>query len=225
MNAIDTGSAGAGRFAVVLNTVEAVLRWLGALILAALLVLVLTAVTLRYVFGSGLIWSEELAIWLNVLLVAIGAPLAATSALAMRLDVVVRLLPASVQRLARLVADGIAIDAGLILALGGIDVVAAIGGTSTVLGLPEWLRYACVAAGVALTAFMLFGKRLVADVLARAATVLVIGLALYVASYHLHFAPLDTPSLAAGIAAAIGIVLGAPLPHTLLAGVALATPF
>src|SRR6478752_2820018 len=153
---------------------SAVLRALGAVVLAVLFVLVMTSVTLRYVFGSGLIWSEELAIWLNVLLVATGAPLAATSALAMRLDVVVRLLPASVQRLARLVADGIAIDAGLILALGGADVVAGIGGTSTVLGLPEWLRYACVAAGGALTAFMLFGKTLVEDGLARAATVLVI---------------------------------------------------
>ncbi len=230
MNAIETSAVqvvpfGTSRFAAFLNAVEAALQWLGALILAVLLVLVLTSVALRYVFGSGLIWSEELAIWLNVLLVAIGAPLAATSALAMRLDVVVRFLPASLQRLARLLADGIAIDAGLILALGGADVVAGIGGTSTVLGLPEWLRYACFAAGGALTAFMLFGKTLVEDGLARAATVLVIGLALYVASYHLHIVPLDTPSVAAGIAAAIGILLGAPLPHTLLAGVALATPF
>ena len=230
MNAIETSAVqavpfGTSRFAAFLNAVEAALQWLGALILVVLLVLVLTSVALRYVFGSGLIWSEELAIWLNVLLVAIGAPLAATSALAMRLDVVVRFLPASLQRLARLLADGIAIDAGLILALGGADVVAGIGGTSTVLGLPEWLRYACFAAGGALTAFMLFGKTLVEDGLARAATVLVIGLVLYVASYHLHVAPLDTPSVAAGIAAAIGILLGAPLPHTLLAGVALATPF
>jgi tripartite ATP-independent transporter DctM subunit len=230
MDAIETSAVpvlpfGARRFAAFLNALEAVLQWLGAAILAVLLVLVLTSVTLRYLFGSGLIWSEELAIWLNVLLVAIGAPLAATSALAMRLDVLVRFLPASLQRLARLLADGIAIDAGLILALGGADVVAGIGGTSTVLGLPEWLRYACVAASGALTAFMLFGKTLVEDGLARAATVLVIGLALYIASYHLHLAPLDTPSLAAGVAAAIGIVLGAPLPHTLLAGVALAAPF
>src|SRR5215468_6077936 len=138
MNAVETSAVplvplGAGRFAALLKAVEAALQWFGALILAVLLVLVLTSVTLRYVFGSGLIWSEELAIWLNVLLVAIGAPLAATSALVMRLDVVVRFLPASLQRLARLVADGIAIDAGLILALGGADVVAVIGGTSTVL--------------------------------------------------------------------------------------------
>ena len=90
MNAVETSAVqvvpfGTSRFAAFLNAVETALQWLGALILAVLLVLVLTSVTLRYVFGSGLIWSEELAIWLNVLLVAIGAPLAATSALAMRL--------------------------------------------------------------------------------------------------------------------------------------------
>jgi tripartite ATP-independent transporter DctM subunit len=230
MTAMETSAVpivryGASRFAALLDAIESCLQWLGAIILGILLVLVLTSVTLRYVFGSGLIWSEELAIWLNVLLVAIGAPLAATSALAMRLDVVVRLLPLPAQRFARLLADAIAIDAGLILALGGIDVVAAIGGTSTVLGLPEWLRYAGVAAGGALTAFMLFGKTLVEDGLARATSVLVIALALYAASYHLNVATLATPSLAAAVAAAIGILLGAPLPHTLLAGVALATPF
>ena len=80
MNAIETSAVqvvpfGTSRFAAFLNAVEAALQWLGALILAVLLVLVLTSVTLRYVFGSGLIWSEELAIWLNVLLVAIDAPL------------------------------------------------------------------------------------------------------------------------------------------------------
>jgi TRAP-type C4-dicarboxylate transport system permease small subunit len=62
MNAVETSAVpvlrfGAGRFASFLNAVEAVLQWLGALILAVLLVLVLTSVTLRYVFGSGRIWS------------------------------------------------------------------------------------------------------------------------------------------------------------------------
>ncbi len=69
-----------------------ILQWSGALVLAILpSVLVLTSVMLRYVFGSGFIWSEELAIWLNVLLVAVGAPLAATGPLAMRLDVIVQI--------------------------------------------------------------------------------------------------------------------------------------
>ena len=82
-----TGSARA--FARGLDRLAVVLQALGAAILAVLLVIVLTSVTLRYVFGSGFIWSEELAIWLNVVLVAVGAPLAATGPLAMRLDVIV----------------------------------------------------------------------------------------------------------------------------------------
>src|SRR6478609_9565871 len=72
---------------------SAALRLLGALVLGVLFVLVMTSVTLRYLFGSGFIWSEELAIWLNVLLVAIGVPLAVTGPLAMRLDVIVQFFP------------------------------------------------------------------------------------------------------------------------------------
>src|ERR1700754_469913 len=95
---------GASRaLASALDRLSVALQWLGALILAVLLALVLTAVTLRYVFGSGLIWSEELAIWLNVALVAVGAPLAAAGPLAMRLDVIVQFLPAPAQRIARVV--------------------------------------------------------------------------------------------------------------------------
>ena len=54
-----------GRLASVLGLLEAGLSWISALILALLLAIVLTSVALRYLFGSGLIWSEEVAIWLN----------------------------------------------------------------------------------------------------------------------------------------------------------------
>ena len=217
---------GASRaLASALDRLSVVLQWLGAFILAVLLALVLTAVTLRYVFGSGLIWSEELAIWLNVALVAVGAPLAVSGPLAMRLDVIVQFFPERAQKLARVIADGIAIDAGLILALGGADVVGAIGGTSTVLGLPEWLRYAAIAAGGGLTVFMLVGRTIVQDGLPRALLVLATGIALYLAAHHLHAVTIASPSLAAGVAAAVGLILGAPLPHTLLVGVSLAAPF
>ncbi|NWG24016.1 MAG: TRAP transporter large permease subunit [Pseudorhodoplanes sp.] len=214
----------ARRLAAPLDALEALLQWLGALVLAALFVLVMTSVTLRYAFGGGLIWSEELAIWLNVLLVAIGAPLAVTGVLAMRLDVVVRFLPAPAQVAAGLAADGIAIAAALILALGASGVAQAIGGMSTVLRLPEWLPYAAIAAGGALTIVMLVGRTLQRDGALRAALILAAGVLIYLAAHHLQIARLDAPSLAAGLIAAIGLLLGAPLPHTLLVGVALATP-
>jgi tripartite ATP-independent transporter DctM subunit len=230
MTAMDTilpvPAHGAGRaLASALDRLSVFLQWLGGAILAVLLALVLTSVTLRYVFGSGLIWSEELAIWLNVVLVAIGAPLAATGPLAMRLDVIVQALPVPAQKVARVIADGIAIDAGLILAFGGADVVAAIGGTSTALGLPEWLRYAAIAAGGALMVFVLVGRAMVQDGAARALLILATGVALYLAAHNLHAFTVSSPSLAAGVAATIGLILGAPLPHTLLVGVSLAAPF
>jgi len=207
------------------DTLSHALKLFGALVLAVLFVLVMTSVTLRYVFGSGLIWSEELAIWLNILLVAIGAPLAVTGPLAMRLDVIVQFFPVSLQKIARLLADAVAVDAGLILALGGANVVGAIGGTSTVLGLPEWLRFAAISAGGGLTILMLLGRSMVDDGLQRAAFVLGLGIALYLLAHNVHFAPISAPSLAAGVVAAIGLVLGAPLPHTLLVGVSFAAPF
>lgn len=219
-------SVGLGRrLAAPLDALEATLKWLGALVLAVLFVLVMASVTLRYVFGSGLIWSEELAIWLNVLLVAIGAPLAVTGVLAMRLDVVVRFLPAPAQTVAELLADGIAIAAGLILMLGSSDVARSIGGISTVLGMPEWLRYGAIAAGGALTVAMLTGRTWQREGATRAALILAAGILFYLAAHHLQLARLDAPSIAAGAFAAIGLLLGAPLPHALLVGAALAAPF
>src|SRR5262249_9107204 len=112
-------ASGTNRFlAATLDCIAAMLQGLGAAILAILLVLVLTSVMLRYLFGSGLIWSEELAIWLNVALVAVGAPLAVTGPLAMRLAVIVQFLPASFHRIARVSAATLAIDAAPLLALG-----------------------------------------------------------------------------------------------------------
>lgn len=221
----DAVHSGSRIVASALGHISSVLQWLGALVLGALFVLVMVSVTLRYAFGSGLIWSEELAIWLNILMIAIGAPVAMTGPLAMRLDVVVQLLPVSLQKGARILADAIAIDAGLILIFGGANVVAAIGGTSTVLGMPEWLRYAAIAAGGGLMVLMLIGRIFAQDGAARAVLILATGIVLYLAAHHLQATNLSAPSLAAGIAAAIGLLLGAPLPHALLVGVSMATPF
>src|SRR5580704_273229 len=93
-----------GRLAAMLGFLESGLSWISALILALLLAIVLTSVGLRYLFGSGFIWSEELSIWLNVVLVAVGSPLAVTGALAMRFDVVIRWLPDSIQKIASIAA-------------------------------------------------------------------------------------------------------------------------
>lgn len=99
----------------VLVRIEAGLGSVCAAILAVLLIIVLCAVALRYIFGAGLLGSDELAIWLHVALIAFGAPLSINSALAMRLDVFVRPLPARAQAAAAIVADVFVVLSGLVL--------------------------------------------------------------------------------------------------------------
>lgn len=213
------------RSSAALGRLVAALEILGAIILAGLFVVVMLAVLRRYVFGGGLVWSDELAIWLNVALVAVGAPLAATSALAMRLDVIVRLLPERGQRIAAIFADAVAVHGSLVLALGGASVAAMIGGTSTVLGLPESLRFGAFAVGGGLTVLVVLWRAALDRSLASALASLVLGVALYMAAQSSTGLYLAAPSLVAAAAAGVGLLLGAPLPYVLLAGVSLSGAF
>lgn len=201
------------------------LEGLGAAILATLFLVVTAAVLRRYGFGGGFVWSDELAVWLNVALVAVGAPLAATSALAMRLDVIVSRLPARGRRIAAAVADGIAVHGALVLAVGGATVTGLVGGHSTVLGLPEWLRFAAFAAGGGLTVLVLLARAALdrggADALAAGA----VGIAAYLLAQGTLDAVVDPPSLVAGVVAAVGLLLGAPLPLAFLAAASATGPF
>lgn len=208
-----------------LNVLVAALEWAGAAVLGLLFLVVMAAVLRRYLLGGGLVWSDELAIWLNVALVAFGAPLAATSALAMRLDVVVGLLPPIGRRAAAVMADAIAVHGALVLALGGAGVAALVGGTSTVLGLPESLRFIVFAAGGGLTLLVVLWRAGLDRSWTSALGSLVLGLALYAAAQGASGLFVDRPSLVAALFAGCGLLIGAPLPFALLAGVSLSGAF
>lgn len=221
----DEGGQGARRLARVLATLESCLQGLGAAILAALFVVVMAAVARRYLFGGGFVWSDELAIWLHVALIAVGAPLAVTGALSMRLDVLVRLLPAGGRRFADALAGGIAVQGALVLAVGGANVAALVGGTSTVLGLPESLRFAMFALGGGLTVVVLLLRAALDRGWADALAALLLGLAFYGLAQLSSGLFLTAPSLAAAVLAGAGLLLGAPLPLALLAGASIAGAF
>lgn len=197
---------------------------LGGALLAALVAVVMTAVVSRYLFGAGLVWSEELAVWLHVVLIAVGMPLAATGALAMRLDVLVGLLPARLRGVADCLADAVALHAALVIALGGAQVALLVGGTSTVLALPEWLRFAAFACGGGLTFLFLLARAARGRSLAGAVLSLALGALLYWLARQSFEVALPA-SLVAGLAAAAGLALGAPLPFALISGVSLAGAF
>lgn len=203
---------------------RSVLEHAGAAVLAVLFLVVMAAVLRRYAFGGGFVWSDELAIWLHLVLIAIGAPLAVTGTLAMRLDALARLLPAPLRRLADIFADAIAFHGALVLAMGGASVAMLVGGQSTVLGLPEALRFAVFACGGGLTILALFLRAGLIRGWAGAAASLALGLGFYGLA-QLSFDLFPTPSLVAALVAGAGLLLGAPLPFALLAGVSLTGPF
>jgi tripartite ATP-independent transporter DctM subunit len=203
-----------------LRALEAMLGTVLAVLLAALLALVLAAVIARYGFATGLAGTEELALFLLAALVFLGAPLAQRGALAMRLDLGVRALPARAQMMAGIMADAVSVAAGLALAFGGLRVASVIGSASPALGLPEWPRFALAGAGGALLILILALERLAQGRRASLAAALGLGAALHLAATHAVLSL--PPSLALGIFAVVGLGVGAPLPHAFLAAAHLA---
>ncbi len=212
----------AGRVLAVLDTL---LGAVAAVILATLLVVVLVNVTLRYLFHTGFIGAEDLGIWLNVAMIAVGAPLSLKSALAMRLDVFVRFLPERFHAATEILADAFSFVAALILAFGGVEIAAMLGGTSPTLGLPEWVRFGFLGAGGALIfvylAFQRVGEGKAFAVLLSVA----IAVVSYVGLPELFIDTSLPPSLFLALTAAVGLVLAAPLAHAFLAAAYVAIAF
>ncbi|MBL0930405.1 MAG: TRAP transporter large permease subunit [Alphaproteobacteria bacterium] len=197
---------------------------LGAVVLAAMLAVVVLSLVARYAPGGSGICSDELAIWLFAFAVFVAPPAQTASAVAMRLDLLPDALDARLRAGVGVFAEGISAHAALVFLFGGLDVASAIGGTSTALGLPEWLRFAAVPAGAGL-AILLALLRAAASgrttqglaALAIAAIVYAIGAADWVHRF-------DTPSLVAGAIALVWTLIGVPVPLALVSAAALAIP-
>lgn len=220
-----TAIPGDGIAARVLKGVETVLGAVAALILAVLLTVVLVSVCLRYFFNTGFIGAEDLGIWLHVALISIGAPLSLNSALAMRLDVFVRLAPARLLPVTQVLADVFTVLAALILLFGGSEIMAMLGGISPTLGVPEWIRFGFLGAGGVLILVVLLLQRLAEG---RALPVLIslsLGAALYFGIPEIFIDSDLPPSLFLALVAALGLVLAAPLAHAFLTAAYVAIAF
>lgn len=212
----------AGRLLAILDKV---LGAVAGAILATLLVVVLVNVTLRYLFHTGFIGAEDLGIWLNVAMIAVGAPLSLKSALAMRLDVFVRFLPERFHVATEVLADAFSFVAALILAFGGVEIAAMLGGTSPTLGLPEWVRFGFLGAGGALI-FVYLALQRVSEGKAFAVLLsVVIAVVSYVGLPEIFVDTTLPPSLFLALTAAVGLVLAAPLAHAFLAAAYVAIAF
>ncbi|MBY5868585.1 TRAP transporter large permease subunit [Rhizobium leguminosarum] len=210
--ALDDGPA-----ARALRAVEAVLGIAAALVLAVLLSMVLATVCLRYFFSAGFIGAEDLGIWLHVGLIALGAPLSLNSALAMRLDVFVKMLPESLQKVTPIGADVFTVLSALILSFGGSEIMTMLGGVSPTLGVPEWIRFGFLGTGGALILVVLLLQRIAEGKILPVLLSLAVGVALYAGIPHVSLDLDWPPSISLGLIAAVGLVLAAPLPHAFLA--------
>lgn len=205
--------------------VEEVLGAVCTLLLASLLCVVLAMVILRYGFRTGFPGSEDLATWLYITLIAVGAPLTLGGTLTMRLDSLVVRLPARAQSVAAVSADIFTVLAGLALAFGSGRIVAMLGGISPTLGLPEWVRFGFLGVGGALTLLVLALQRLAEGRRLALLAALVVGATLHVSTGHVAIAVPLPASAVLALIAAIGLVVAAPLPHAFLAAAYLAIAF
>ncbi len=205
--------------------IEAILGAICATLLAALLLIVLTTVVLRYGFNTGLLGSEELATWLYVALIAFGAPLAINSALAMRLDLVTSRLSPAGQRVTAVFADVFTLMSGLILSFGSARIASLLGGISPTLGLPEWIRFGFLGLGGLFIVIVLGLQRISENKTADVLIAGIIATALYIVVSHSHIDTDLSPSIVLGLIALIGLLVAAPLPHAFLAGAYIAIAF
>ncbi len=208
-----------------LKMIEDVLGALAGLILAVLLAVVLVSVALRYFFSTGFIGAEELGIWLHVALIALGAPLSLGSALAMRLDVFVRLLPERFGPVTQSLGDVFTVLAALILLFGGSEIMTMLGGTSPTLGVPEWIRFGFLGAGGGLVLIVLLLRRVTEGRAFGVLASIALGALLYFAVPEVGIDTELPPSLFLAFIAALGLVLAAPLAHAFLAAAYIAIVF
>ncbi|MCO5731425.1 TRAP transporter large permease subunit [Rhizobium sp. SSA_523] len=208
-----------------LAALETVLETCAAGLLLALLVLVLSNVTLRYGFQTGFIGAEELGIWLHLALISLAAPLALRGPLAMRFELAVRALPPRLTAVTDVLADMVSVLTGLTLLFGSLAVIGRSTNMSAALGLPEWLRFAAIAAGGGLLLLVLILQRLTEGRGRGLLASLVLGCLAYGAITRIDLAGALPPSAALAVFAGLGLLVGAPLAHAFLAAASLAGMF
>lgn len=204
---------------------ETLLGICAAVVLASMLVIVLVTAGLRYFFHAGIVGVEDLGIWLHIALIALAAPLSLNGALAMRFDVLVRVLPETGRKLAGSVSNTITVMAALVLLFGATRITTMLGGYSPTLGLPEWIRFGFIGVGGALMLVLVL-LRFAAQGRWRHGTVaLILGLLFY---HAVPFVFVDTSlpaSVYLAIFAGVGLLVAAPLAHAFLVAAYLAILF
>jgi tripartite ATP-independent transporter DctM subunit len=208
-----------------IRVLERGLELLAALFLAALLSVVAYSVGRRYLGLGGADGADELATWLFIYIIFIGFPLAPESALAMRLDFLVRKLRGLPLGAAEILGHAIVVHASLFLISAGLVAMSRLNGSSMLLGWPEWCRYAAAPLAGAVSCLLIALRLAVSG--RRPAFILAslgLGVLFFVFGRYGSLPFSLMPSVTASILGLAGLFLGAPLPHAMLSALALSIP-
>lgn len=124
-----------------------------AVLLFAGLVVGVAAVILRYVFNTGVVWSEGILITVTVWGVLIGASQAIAQGIHARVDVIIDLFPRALRRAVQIVTAIAIVAYCLFIGDAGVRYVAfvrQIGSVSVDTGVPDWITYGIVPVAMAI---------------------------------------------------------------------------
>lgn len=215
-------SRGLDRFA---SGLEALANVLNVVILTAIILVIFVSVVLRYGFSSGMPWSEEFAIWGFTWLIFTGVALGVRKGRHVAVDILIESLPAASRSIAEFLRDALVVLALISLVMGGLQLAQMVGGVSTSLQWPNWVRYAIIpsAGGLALVFLLLEDTRL--RMVLRRGAAIALGVGLHLMIQYPALAPFGNgaASLAMILVFFGALLLGVPVAFAMVLGVVMTT--
>ncbi|MDJ0951194.1 MAG: TRAP transporter large permease subunit [Alphaproteobacteria bacterium] len=202
-----------------LGALDRVIGTLATLCLAALIAIILANVIGRYVFNSSLTWAAESAQWLFIYIIFLAIPLAHRARMHLSITFLVDRLPERPRAALGFGSETIVAYTTILVLFGAQDLIAAIGGTNHVLGLPAWVKFALIPAscGAGLVYIGLRGfDRGEAVWRGPAAIVLAAVLYLVVNQFDLISLRGANPAVTMALAFLIAMALGTPVSFAML---------
>ena len=193
--------------------------------LIAMIVVVGAGVVARYIANTSLAWGEEVAIWLFLMIIFFGLPLAISRGMALKLGGLEARLGGMGRRVLRFANDAVMAYVLVLLVMGAHVVVQRVGGVTPVLAMPMWLPYGVlVVAAVGALAVL----ALQPETDGRLSPSPLIGIAVALAAWavfhqwELVYLPEANPAIVAFVAFLVVLFMGVPVAYAMLFGVFLA---
>jgi len=207
---------------------DGLVKYVALFLLIELIVTVFAGVVARYVFNASFSWTEELASWSFIWLIFTGVAAGHRGEQHIAVGMIDDIVPQRARPAVEFLVDLIVAYTTVMLLFGGGELVRSIGGTSTGLRWPNFVKYAIIPAScLASLAYMVLGR--VAErgwrSMIIAAVAIAFGCALCTLTAMMAESPFPeaSPSLIMGIAFGAALVVGVPVGFAMLFSVFLST--